>query len=294
MTSMLQRVRAVLPQKTTPPAEAEPETLSISYDKLKLILVGYLQSVEKANNWISYAAAALSLWGSIIISNFPTIRHKFGLTGSEWQVIFIVVAAWASIRALYGFAIYLRRPRLKNLQSEILASAEIAREFRAICLLKVKGSDHDHRILVYRDPLWDCYLLPHYNMLETTIQEIDDPNLCGYVAGMLGISASGVSSNYISGAELRSRKHSEFWRQGTVYKFSFYVIKLEDNALPTYVKQRSFVHNGRRFEWLTISEMEADPNTRNRNLDMTRHLSDHSPLMLSLAPDSILNDGLPF
>ncbi|MFI6236286.1 hypothetical protein ACIBD9_22250 [Micromonospora sp. NPDC050784] len=284
-------IRKWLRKRNEKPSEPQsgdgvPETISIAFDRLRLILFNFTMRAEKAGAWTIYAGAAASLWLSLAVTDFPTQGTRLGLTGYQWQIMYIIAASWATARSAYGFVGYLRRPRLESVINEIVQSAEIAREFRAICVLKVRGADHDYRVLVYHDQLWDCYLLPHYNVVDVKLQEIDDPLLCDFVASHLGVPASSVHSNYIAGADLRSRKHSEFYRQGTVYRFSFYAVNLEDE-IPGYIFERSFERNGREFSWLTLAEMEADANTRNRNLDMTRHIADRGNLILALPPDSI-------
>jgi len=267
-----------------------PETLSISYDRLRLILVNYSNTVERAGSWTTYAGISIPLWLSLVVSDFTANSTTVGLSGEQWQLVFVLAAGSTSARALYGLFIYLRRPRFDSLIASIISSADIVREFRAICVAKVRAQDHDYRILVYRDPLWDCFMLPHYNMIDSTFHDIDDPVLCNYFAGFVGVPADLVRSNCVSGVELKSRKHSEFHRQGTLYKFCFYIMSINTDGggvVPDHIKNRKFTHNGKEFSWMTLSEMEADQNTRHRNLDMTRHLSDHSNLMLSLPPDSL-------
>jgi hypothetical protein len=279
----------ILHRNDVPQLQDTPESFSISYDALRLVLVNYAATQDGAMRWTGYSGLALSLWASLVVTDFSFKAAKFGLTGSQWEIVFFIAAVLSTIRAAMGFVKFLQRPSTDSLLAEILSRADVAQEYRAMCLLKYRGTDHEYRILVYRDALWDCYLLPHYNMLNVIMKDLDDPNLRDFIAGEIGISPSELTVERIVGADLRSRKHSEFWRQGTMYRFTFFLVELlNKGALPQALRQRSFINNGREFFWLTLSEMEADPNTRNRNLDVTRHISDRATQLLRQTPDSIL------
>ncbi|WP_413799871.1 hypothetical protein [Streptomyces iranensis] len=282
-------LRQRLLSTTEPPSHHDlPETFSISPDALRLALLEYASAHEAAMRWTGYAGLAFSLWGSLAVTDFSFTHPKFGLDGRQWQLIFVVAASLATFRALTALAKYLRKPSVDALIAQVLSRGEVAQEFRAICLLKRRSSSHDYRILVYRDALWDCFLLPHYNMANTSLRDINDPNLRDFIACEIGVSPDWVTIERTEGTELRSRKHSEFWRQGTIYRFTFFIVKLNRGAgFPSHLSDREFVHNGRDFSWLTLSEMEADPNTKNRNLDMTRHIADRATQLLRQPPDSL-------
>jgi hypothetical protein len=270
------------------PNQDLPDFFSISPDALRLALLNYTSAHEAAMRWTGYCGLAFSLWGSLAVTDFSFNSPKFGLTGPQWQLIFVGAALLASFRALTGLLSYLRRPSVDALMNQIISRAEVSQEIRAICLFKYLASNHEYRILVYRDALWDCYLLPHHNMAGVNLRDIDDPNLKSFISGEVGVPPDPISVERIDGADLRSRKHSEFWRQGTVYRFTFFIVKLDASAgLPPHLNDRQFVHNGRSFSWLTLSEMEADTNTRNRNMDMTRHISDRATQLLRQPPDTL-------
>jgi hypothetical protein len=265
-----------------------PPSLTIGVDGLRLVLLAFMTRWERGLRWTSYSGVAASLWGSIVVSDFSFTQPKFGLVGSQWFVVFAIAAAWSTIRASTGLLMHLRRPSLEDLMAQIVARAQVSREVRALFLLKVRDLDHDYRILVYRDVLWNCYLLPHYNIVDQEVKEYDDPRLKDYISSELGVAAKVIHLHYLRDGDLTSRKHSEFYRQDTAYSFSFYSVTFDEDvsALPPHLKAPSFVHNGRSYYWLTLAELEADENTRNRNIDVTRHIADRSHHFLSGAPDA--------
>jgi hypothetical protein len=101
------------------------------------------------------------------------------------------------------------------------------------------------------------------------------------------VEVESINVERVPGVDLRSAKYSVRHQQGTQYRFSFYLVTLSFAAsLPTYLRNAKFTHNGRTFEWLTIAEMEQDPNTQNRNLDVTRYIDDNATQLLRVPPDS--------
>ena len=284
----LSDLRRKILRRTPPPPPEAPESFAISPDALRLVLLKYAAAQDAAMRWTGYTGLALTLWCALVVSDFSFKNSKFGLHESQWQLLFFASAILSTIKAATGFVSFLRRPSVDSLMQEILSRAEVAQEFRAICLLKYRAVDHEYRILVYRDALWDSYLLPHYNMANVLVKDINDPGLRDFISGELGVSPTAITVERIDNADLRSRKHSEFWRQGTLYRFTFFMVQFDKGSgLPSYLHDKAFTHNGRDFSWLTIAEMEADPNTRNRNLDMTRHIADRASLLLMQPPDSL-------
>lgn len=268
--------------------ERAPSFITVSYDRLRLILADFDVRTHRANRWSTYGGAALGLWAALITGDYTFEEQKYFLSGSQWQVVFLVAAIYASGRSLVGLIPYISRPRQEDVLAAILESADIARESRAMALFKFRGKGHDYRILVYRDPLWNCYLLPHANCSDLTPVEINDPHLQAAFGGFIGCSHDLLSLNYHAEQDLRTRKLSEFYRQDTLYDFRFYAAVFRDqNQVPVHMSKHTFTWNGIDFAWLTLSEMEADENTRRRNLDVTRHIRDHWSQLLEGVPDSV-------
>lgn len=291
MSNIITRIRR---PKNAPEPTAYPGSLSISVDKLKLILTEYATRVERSARWGAYAGLAGSMWASIVVSDFSFTDQKYGLTGAQWQVLFIIVAVYATARTLLGLVAFFRRPKLASILQEIISSAEYAREHRAICLIKFRGADHEHHILVYRDPLWDCYLMPHCNIVDVQVSDVNDPTVLTYISGALGISPADMTATYVRDRDLRSRKHSEFYRQDALYRFGFFSIGINDNvATPQHLRAKVFTWHGLEYSWLTLSEMEADANTRHRNLDVTRHVRDNVTALLVSPKDSVVAADIP-
>lgn len=264
------------------------ESLSIPVDALRLIVMNYARIQESALKWTGYAGFALSLWVSLVVTNFSFKGSKYGLDGQQWQLLFVVAAVLATFKAMAGFVAYLRRPSVDGLMRQILARAEVSRASRALFVIKYRGVDGQYRLLVYRDLQSRFYILPNCNIADMSVADHNDPNLRAFVCGEIGVGEDDVSVERASVADLRSSKYSARRRHETTYQFSFYKILFSGGAsLPSYLRAPSFTWNGRVFEWLALAEMEQDRVTRDHNIDVIRYINDKAPQLLRDPPDSL-------
>ncbi len=265
-----------------------PQAIAIPVDRLRLILLDHLKRLEDSVKWIGYSAVSFTMFGTVATGDYSFTDPKLGLNGGQWMLAFTIAGAYTAARAIQSAKARFDRPSLDDLMNDVLESSESFREARAIFLIKHRGQDHDFRILVYEDALWECYLMPHYNIEGLRLSDTDDPTLTNYVAAFIGSSAENLTVSYIPGCDLRSRKLSEFYRHDTQYRFAFYLVRL--NVAPASdaaLRRTSFVLSGRKCAWMTLSEMEDHENTRRRNLDVTRHIADNSYRLLEKNPDSL-------
>jgi hypothetical protein len=281
--------RPVVPQNHDP--EKTPQVVTVSFDRLRLLTHQYMSGIEDSQRWLTYLGIALSVFAAVATGDFSFKTAKLGLDGSQWQILFVVAGIYSTVRGLIALKRRLKRPTIDSFLSDVLANSQYSREERAIFLMKHRDKRGSYRVLVFRDPLWECYMLPHYNIANTNPSPVDDSDLLAHVSGFLGCSQSDLTVSYIEGCDLRSRKLSEFYRQDTLYRFAFYLVQLRGAAeLPAHMRPEHYEYSGRSYAWMTAPEMEADDNTRRRNMDMTRHLLDNEGRMLVQTPSCIPND----
>jgi hypothetical protein len=254
--------------------------------QLRLILNDFIARHEKASSWTSFAGGAAALWLNLIVSDFSPQKVKFFLNGEQWQVVYIISAAFMTFKAFIGLWSHVNRPNVRHLINDIQAASENATETRAIVILKQIFDDHQYRVLVYKDVVWDCYLLPHTNIIENMVRDLNDPGLLQMSAAILSVEPGNIQSYYLSELDLESRKYSEFHMVQTKYRFEFHNVCLKRGvARPAVADQMHFEQAGREFRWMTLSELEAHEPTRKKNIDVIRHIFDHSDKFFQSAPD---------
>ena len=64
----------------------EQTLISVTEDKLRLILIGYLNAIEKNNSWIAPAGILTTI---VIVFTTSTFK-EFGLPASAWQAVFFI------------------------------------------------------------------------------------------------------------------------------------------------------------------------------------------------------------
>lgn len=285
--------RRLLPERLPAPANdpSGSESLSIPVDALRLIVTNYAHIQESALKWTGYAGFAISLWVSLVVTDFSFKGSKYGLDGQQWQLLFVVAAVAATLKAMTGFVAYLRRPSVDGLIHQVLARSEISRAFRALFVIKYRGADNQYRLLVYRDLQSRFYILPNCNIADIDVMDRNDTILRAFVCGELGADVDTVSLERAPVANLRSSKYSVRRRQDTLYQFVFYQVLFGRSAsLPSYLRDPSFTWNGRTFEWLALTELEQDQVTRDHNIDVIRYLADKAPQLFHDPPDSLATE----
>ena len=253
-----------------------------------MIIKEYAEDLQHADKWLTYLGFCLSMVTVIVTGEFETKNSRFLLAGSEWRLIFIVIAAYSGIQTIRQLVKRYHRRSIDDLLGEIVKRSEYRYEDRAIFLIKTYDAGSGFRILTFRDPLWKCYFLPHANLERVQPSHVDDQDLCSEIASFLGLEVDSVSLRYVDDLDLWSRKHSRYHDRETDYRFRFFLLQFrETTSIPSHLSNANFTFSGRTYSWMTITEMEADKNTWKQNKDMTRHLLDNRRHLLRDTPHSV-------
>ena len=118
----------------------------------------------------------------------------------------------------------------------------------------------EKKYLVYYDERWDCKLFLNYK----TVDRADEESVINKVAGDLNVDKSQISCRYISSRV--QEKYSESHQENRLYNHRLYEIKIQ--VFPEYELKENFVVNGRHYYWMSISDMEKDPNIVKKNQDV--------------------------
>ena len=78
------------------------------------------------------------------------------------------------------------------------------------------------------------------------------------------VDKSQINCRYISSKV--QEKYSESHQENRIYNHRLYEIKIQ--VFPEDEQKENFVVNGRHYYWMSISDMERDPNIVKKNLDV--------------------------
>ena len=118
----------------------------------------------------------------------------------------------------------------------------------------------EKKYLVYYDERWDCKLFLNYK----TVDRADEESVINKVSADLNVDKSQINCRYISSKV--QEKYSESHQENRIYKHRLYEIKIQ--VFPEDEQKENFVVNGRHYYWMSISDMERDPNIVKKNLDV--------------------------
>lgn len=118
----------------------------------------------------------------------------------------------------------------------------------------------EKKYLVYYDERWDCKLFLNYK----TVDRADEESMINKVSADLNVDKSQINCRYISSKV--QEKYSESHQENRIYNHRLYEIKIQ--VFPEDEQKENFVVNGRHYYWMSISDMERDPNIVKKNLDV--------------------------
>ncbi len=274
--------------KAEPRNGEQQEIINISRDRLALTLNDHFRRLKRAHGWPTPLAITLSLWVVIPVSDF---KNTGGLQANQWQLLVVFAAITTTLWTIFwcmraqGQAV-----SEESLLDAICARSDILTDSRGIFYLKNRGEDNAHRVLVYFDVSWGCYLLPHADIqaLDTADLSLDGA-LVSYAARNLGAEPEHILLHPVPAATLQSRKFSEFYKRDKQYTFKFFHVIVKDTSALS-ISEPQFDMGGRRFRWMTTGEMLAHQDTARRNADVIRHLESMHVELFSGVPDSLLKE----
>jgi hypothetical protein len=261
------------------------ETVTIGFDKLKLLLHLYVGKVRKANDWAGPLGILISLLLAILVTDF---KSRFGITGPQWLALAGVAAVAAGLWFVVAVVQFFRAPSADSLLTEICSNAIRRDEWRVLFFLKNGGHDHLDRVLVLHDPIWDCFHLPHMRYAPDKPLETQEPSFRRCIAGYLGLEIDQVFITYMEEMDLVSVKHSERAHQGTTYFFKLYCVRIRaDKPKENALAKKSFEIGGVEFSWLTLNELDRHVNTFKKNQDVLNHLNVNYADLFDKVPNSM-------
>lgn len=234
----------------------------ISKSKLQLILSDHSKEIGNNNEEIAEKAfAIIGFWVGTISYN-----GTGKILSLDIKTIFIVSSILYTAWALKMIFVMIRNPfDCNKLLSEIEDSSDLSKKYKhSIILIKDTFRKYPNKYLVYYDPRWECWLFPNWHSMETPDE--NETNLIKHISQDLKIDRDGISISFLF--DKIHEKFSQSVKKTKTYHHSFYKLKIQTNALNSWMRKEEFMSDGKKYKWMSIAEMEKDSNIMDKNSDI--------------------------
>lgn len=225
--------------------------IDIDTTRLALLLEKNKRQIGSHAKWTTPLSVFISLLLTRVTCDF---KDCFALKAEEWKFIINSALIISFICSVCLIIKQCQRGKLtsEKLYEKICELDETINERRAL-LICCNISNHKNEILVYYDLLWECFLLPHYPIDDNIhISEIKT-----FIADDFHIDDKNVLIEKVATQE--SRKRSKRTNLDKNYIFEYFLMRLYN--IPKNCKQKQFDIAGRRYCWMSLSELQGEKNT---------------------------------
>ncbi|MBC8749307.1 hypothetical protein [Paraburkholderia podalyriae] len=262
-----------------------PEFLLFNSKTLKAVIAGRIRDVEsRSGGWQGPLSIFVTLLATYLVSDF---KDKFGVSAAQWAALAIFSMILTGLWTLRGLWRLTFRPSVNGFLYELYEESLTKQSRRIVFIFKAKDGDGVAKVLAYRDPVWNCYLLP--NVRRSEVPD-DDSKLADILHGRFGGGGSGcfVVTN-IEDCELVSNKVSRRSGRYTTYSFDFFSVVVCDKLKGRFSAKSFQVGESILYEWLSLDELSADQATVQGNGDILNFLCENSTELLGKATPLAVN-----
>lgn len=132
----------------------------------------------------------------------------------------------------------------------------------SIIVIKDSFRQYPNRFLLYYDERWECRLFINYRTSKGTGAD-NEQNIRARLSNELKIPADQIAVQYMT--EKIQRKFSVSDKIYKCYEHKVYYVTI---PFTDRLKKRQFSIDGKQYCWMTISDMEKDPDIQGKNLDV--------------------------
>lgn len=247
-------------------------TVQIELDILKRDIVDYGQKKGKYTDWITYLGIFLSCLLNLLVSDF---KDSFGIQADQWKTIVVLITMVTAVVTLIRLVKNLINTEEKCINATMIQVKRDAcnpNEDRILFIVLKHNELGKPQLLTYWDLIWECWFLPNIHQ-----GNLDEKSMRGYIAQEIGLPVSDVQLELFPDKDdCCTRKMSQNYLEVTDYynKFCFVKITATADAL-CKLKEPTFEHSSRRFQWMSITEMLANQDVLEKNGDIIHFLQDH-------------------
>ena len=200
--------------------------------------------------------SATSFLLSVILA---TYEDFFGIPGIVLKTLFVILGLFFTGKSIVDIISSKKNNyTYEDLLSDINKLNEIAHN-HSIVLIKESFQRFPNRFLVYEDKRWGCKLFLNYK---------ENPNneefIKNHLSGDLKIELDDINLSYLG--QRIHEKYSESAKEEKVYCHKFYIANI--NQFPDKITKDSFEIDGKKYRWMTITELEMDEEVQKKNRDI--------------------------
>ena len=213
------------------------------------------QFIGKNVVWDS-SLSAISFLLSVILA---TYEDFFGIPGIVLKTLFVILGLFFTGKSIVDIISSKKNNyTYEDLLSDINKLNEIAHN-HSIVLIKDSFQRFPNRFLVYEDKRWGCKLILNFK---------ENPNneefIKNHLSGDLKIELDDINLSYLG--QRIHEKYSESAKEEKVYCHKFYIANI--NQFPDKITKDSFEIDGKKYRWMTITELEMDEEVQKKNRDI--------------------------
>lgn len=234
--------------------------------RLKLLL-------EEHRDDIGRKAVLSDVFAGIVFvsqSIFATYFDLIGVPGVIWKCFFILFGSAFAIRgAILSFKAFRNMYTHKKLFEEIYNMNEITHPF-SIVAMRDGYNKYPNKFLLYYDEAWACWFFPNFRTREPETDNIE--NIRGSLSAQLKVPQTAISLEMKG--ETIHEKYSKRDHRTKVYDHKLYDASI--SAFPETLRQNRFAIDGREYAWMSIADMEGNPDIQKNNSDVVSFVKEYS------------------
>lgn len=257
------------------------DPITIGFDRLQILIQDFAKRVYDRLFWVTPLAVAITLVATLVVSDF---KDRFGLKADDWRNGTIFLSAVFLFWTLVAGVKAVRHQSISDLMDGIARESHSPIRNYALTYFRAKDESGASLVLVYFDPIWQCYLMPFVSLQPG---QFDPSDVSEYATQRFSLPKNAFIAHEFAGHEVRHTKTSEASRKLTNYRFTFYLIKVGTKHQSLFLKPE-FEEQERKYKWLTIEQLLSDTVTMQRNGEVFAYMRDErSTFFADPVPQSV-------
>lgn len=243
------------------------DPITIGFDRLQILIQEFSKRVYDRLFWVTPLAIAITLLATLMVSDY---KDRYGLKADDWRNVTVFLLVAFLIWTIFAWIKSFGNQSISDLMDDIASESHSPVRNYALTYFHAKDENGASLVLVYFDPLWQCYLMPFVSLQPG---QSDPSDVSEYATQRFSLPKEAFTAHELPGHEVRHTKTSEASRKITNYRFTFYLMKVGTKHLDRFLK-REFEEQERKYKWLTIEQLLSDTASMERNGEVFSYMRD--------------------